>query len=101
LNIIINQSKTNYGFASNNNVLTNALLVNLSDPFGTENRSYIVLNPQTEGIPSDMAWGVREVLYINKDSVIARITGIKLNGSTTSLWVNAYNYGNWVGWREL
>ncbi len=82
--------------------LKNALLVDPTNNDGANNYPYMVLNNTTsaESIPSDLAWGIREVLYLNGNQILLRITGVKKDGTNTSIWTNVYNYGAWMGWME-
>ena len=83
-----------------NGMCDNALYINLNDPHGQENKTCIVDGGFTKNIPSDLAWGVREVLYLSSNAIIVRITGIKTDGVTNVIFTNIYNYGKWTGWHE-
>lgn len=77
--------------------LSNAWLIDLANPHGENNKPYMV-GEQTQNIPDDLAWGIREVLYLSGDQVLLRITGVDLDGSYTSIWTCVYNFGSWSGW---
>ena len=83
-----------------NGTCDNALYINLNDPHGQENKTCIVNGGFTENIPSNLAWGIREVLYLSSNAIIVRITGIKTDGVTNVIFTNIYNYGKWTGWHE-
>ena len=55
----------------------------------------------TVNIPDQIAWGVREVVFINKNALIVRVTGLKQDAKTMVFYLNSYNYGNWTGWIRL
>lgn len=77
--------------------MSNAWLVDLANPHGENNKPYMV-GEQTQNIPDDLAWGIREVLYLSGDQVLLRITGVERDGSYTSIWTCVYNFGSWSGW---
>lgn len=77
--------------------LSNARLVDLANPHGENNKPYMV-GEQTQNIPDNLAWGIREVLYLSGEQVLLRITGVELDGSYTSIWTCVYNFGSWSGW---
>ena len=77
--------------------LSNAWLIDLANPHGENNKPYMV-GEQTQNIPDNLAWGIREVLYLSGDQVLLRITGVELDGSYTSIWTCVYNFGSWGGW---
>lgn len=77
--------------------LSNAWLIDLANPHGENNKPYMV-GEQTQNIPDNLAWGIREVLYLSGEQVILRITGVELDGSYTSIWTCVYNFGSWSGW---
>lgn len=77
--------------------LSNAWLIDLTNPHGENNKPYMV-GEQTRNIPDNLAWGIREVLYLSGEQVILRITGVELDGSYTSIWTCVYNFGSWSGW---
>ena len=83
-------------------VLENALLVDTENNAGPNNYPRMVSSDATsaESIPSDLAWGIREVLYLSSQQILLRITGVKKDGSNTHIWTNVYNYGAWMGWSE-
>ena len=103
LNRNLNSLDTNKQFgverAYENPQLIAAVIVDLNNPLGDWNKPCIVLS-STGNVPSDMAWGIKEVLYIDSNAVLIRITGCKTNGVDTAVWTSAYNHGTWTGWTE-
>lgn len=87
------------GTAYDNGNAQNALHVDLDNPYGYANRAFTIDGSASE-TPSDLAWGIREVLYINNAAIIVRLTGVKSDGTTNVIWTNIYNYGQWSGWQE-
>lgn len=85
--------------ASQNPQLSAAVNVDLDNPLGDWNKPCIVLS-STANVPDNMAWGVKEVLYIDPNAVIIRITGCKSDGVNTAVWTGVYNHGSWSGWSE-
>lgn len=90
--------------ASDNTILTNALLVDLFNYKGDNNKPRIVIDRITlENLPPDCAWGVREVFVVGFDKtvndsyLIVKITGCDKSG-LSALWLNAYNNNKWTGW---
>ncbi len=83
-----------------NGTCDNALYVNLNDPHGQENKTCVINSSHTQNVPSDLAWGVREVSYMGSNAIMVRITGIKTDGVTNVILTNIYNYGKWTGWHE-
>lgn len=82
-----------------NPTLASATYINLDNAYGDWNKP-CVIQSNTADAPPDMAWGIREVLYIGGQAVILRVTGVKTDGGTMCIWVRAYNTGNWTAWRE-
>lgn len=85
--------------ASQNPQLSAAVNVDLDNSLGDWNKPCIVLS-STANVPDNMAWGVKEVLYIDPNAVIIRITGCKSDGVNTAVWTGVYNHGSWSGWSE-
>ena len=79
---------------------TDALLVDLNNPNGENNKTTFVANwnSGTKNLPSDCACGVREVSWITGPIVMVRITGWTVNTSIPATWVNVYVNGKWLGW---
>ena len=79
---------------------TNALLVDLNNPNGENNKTTFVANwnSGTTNLPSDCACGVREVSWVTGPIVMVRITGWTVNTDIPATWVNAYVNGKWLGW---
>lgn len=92
--------------AFDNGVLANGLLVDLYNKNGVNNKPQLVQNGITSQIPSDCAWGTREVFFhsANETGQVSYLT-IKITGSDTNvkpgIWQNLYNGNDWVGWTRL
>ena len=85
--------------ASSNGVISDAMRVDLNDAYGVLNRPCMITSEGTmQNIPADCAWGIREVLYLNENMIVVRITGVKTSGTESKIWTNCYNYGTWTGW---
>lgn len=84
--------------ASSNGIISNALYLDLNSAYGVSNRPCMVTADKTTDMPSDCAWGIREVLFMNENMVAVRITGVKTGGTESKIWTNCYNYGTWTGW---
>lgn len=87
--------------ASINGRLTDSLQVDLYNAYGNPNRPMVVTDEHTtvNAIPN-MAWGIRKVFYISSNQIILTVHGIKKDSATPGIWMNVYNFGNWVGWKE-
>lgn len=101
---LIDQLNRNFEFdishASQNPVLQSALYIDTKNPYGDWNTPCVVTN-STINAPTNIAWGIREVLFVGTNNVILRITGVKYDGATTALWTRVLNDGNWSdGWDE-
>lgn len=90
--------------AYRNGTLTNALLVDLYNYKGENNKPRLVIDSATKiSIPSDCAWGVREVFVIgynktnNESFLVVKITGCDKTG-IPAIWLNIYNKNDWYGW---
>ena len=90
--------------AFDNTVLTNALLVDLYNYKGDSNKPRRVIDSITSiSMPSDCAWGVRNVFVvrydktINESFLIVKITGCDKTG-VPAIWLNTYNKNDWSGW---
>ena len=79
--------------------LYSATYIDLDNPYGEANKPCKIFS-DTIDAPPDMAWGIREVLYLHSNSVIIRVTGVKTNGAYMRIWVRAYNWGEWTPWYE-
>ena len=99
LNDVIRNLQFDVSHAWENPALDSACYINLDNPYGDWNKP-CVIQSTTIDAPPDMAWGIREVLYIGNKAVILRVTGVKSDGATMCIWVRAYNYNNWTPWRE-
>lgn len=85
--------------AYSNGSLDDALLATVDDPNSDLNWPYLI-GSKTEGIPSDFHYGVREVLFLDTNYIIVRITGIATDGKS-AIWTRAYT-GTWESeWRRL
>lgn len=92
---------TNYTLplASTSGTIADALRIDTASAFGINNKPYVVAyGTTTVNMPTDLAWGIREVLWITIDKVLVRITGINLSGTTSVIYTNCYNAGIWTGW---
>lgn len=78
----------------------NALLVDLNNPNGENNKTTFVANwnSGTTNLPSDCACGVREVSWVTGPIVMVRITGWTVNTDVPAVWTNVYVNGRWLGW---
>lgn len=90
--------------AFNNTVLSNALLVDLYNYKGDDNKPRRVIDSMTTiSMPSDCAWGIREVFVVgynkttNESFLIVKITGCDKSG-VPAIWLNTYNKNDWYGW---
>lgn len=99
-----NEKKFIIANAYYNGVLPNALLVDLYNYKGENNKPKLVIDSQTLiSMPPDCAWGIREVFVVGynhekKESfLIVKITGCDKNG-IPALWLNVYNKNDWYGW---
>lgn len=92
--------------AFDNGVLANGLLVDLYDKNGVNNKPQLVQNGITSQIPSDCAWGTREVFFhsANETGQVSYLT-VKIAGTDTNgnpgIWQNLYNGNDWVGWTRV
>ena len=93
--------------AYDNGTLIDALLVDLYDKNGIQNKPQLVLRGTTNiNMPSDCAWGVREVFYYSSNVqekrfyIIARLTGCDTDNKP-ALWQNLYNSDKWYGWTRI
>ena len=89
---------------SHNNIITNALLVDVSSSNGINNRDGIVNATSSHQIPTDLSLGYREVYWISVGNIALRITGLDINNKP-STWINTL-YGNatshnWSGWYKV
>lgn len=75
--------------APNNNILT----IDTGKADGELNRPCRVTNTMANS-PTDLIWGFREVLFVDSNHVIVRITGLKTNG-TSAIWTRIFNNGEW------
>jgi hypothetical protein len=84
--------------AKQNGVLNDCLQVDLYNPFDLLNQVHLIGTETTVNKPADLAWGVRQVFYLNNNAIIVQIVGVNAAGNQTVTWYNAYNYGDWLGW---
>ena len=92
-----------------NNVITNPLLVDVSNAHSIYNKDGIVTRETTENpssfiIPSDCSWGIREIFWKSGGNLINKLTGMDLNNKPAE-WVNLLS-GNdtshqWSGWKRV
>ena len=90
--------------AYRNGTLNNALLVDLYNYKGNNNKPRLVTDSQTLlSMPSDCSWGVREVFVVgynktnNESFLVVKITGCDKTG-IPAIWLNIYNKNDWYGW---
>lgn len=84
--------------AKQNGALNDCLQVDLNDPYAPLNQAHLIGTETTVNKPADLAWGVRQVFYLNANAIVVQIVGVNATGSQPVIWYNAYNYGNWLGW---
>lgn len=84
--------------AKQNGILNDCLQVDLNDPYAPLNRVHLIGTETTVNKPADLAWGVRQVFYLNANVIVVQIVGVNAAGNQTVIWYNTYNYGNWLGW---
>ena len=85
--------------ASMNGTINDALLVNLTNKGGDENKPWLI-TASSKNIPNNLAWGVREVFWMSANQVVVRISGIENDGAA-NIWTISYNYGSWTGWGSI
>lgn len=81
------------------NVVTNIYHVDISTSESPLNNAGIVTSA-TPNKPSDMDYGIREVLWVAQNKVIIRVTGVDTSGMP-AIWINRYDGTNWTTWRKL
>ena len=64
------------------------------------NRISYVHDGYTEGLPSDCAFGIREVYFYNSNSVFFKITGLSKDNQI-KVWFNYYNGEYWIGYKSV
>lgn len=84
--------------AKQNGILNDCLQVDLNDPYAPLNQVHLIGTETTVNKPADLAWGVRQVFYLNANAIVVQIVGVNAAGNQTVIWYNTYNYGNWLGW---
>ena len=88
-------------FTSNTRYIFDALSIIVTDPYHTTNAPCIVDRSVTGNMPTDCAWGIRMVYWVNLNSVIVQIIGITIEGTAVSIWLNGYNQDHWIGWKKM
>lgn len=83
--------------AQANGSIDDALEVDLSDPNSDSNWPYIV-GLGSSNIPSDFHFGVREVLFLDTNYVVVRLTGVGTD-KQSGTWTRAYT-GAASGWES-
>ena len=80
--------------------INDALNINLTDPYGTENKMGYVMSGVTSQMPSGLSHGIREVFYINLEWVIIKITGWDSYSYSPCVVYNQYRGSSkgWTGW---
>lgn len=84
--------------AKQNGVLNDCLQVDLNDPYAPLNQVHLIGTETTVNKPADLAWGVRQVFYLNANAIVVQIVGVNAAGNQTVIWYNTYNYEDWLGW---
>lgn len=77
--------------------ISEALLVDLTNPYGSANEGGYVEKNRSSDIPNDCMFASREVLYITDHHLIVRLTGLSTSDALKT-WLNFYNISNWSGW---
>lgn len=102
INYTANMTNYTLPLASESGTITDAIRVDLTNPYGLNNKPYVVAYGITlYNLPDDIAWGIREVLWISEDKVMVRITGINKSGTKPVFYTNCYNAGYWTGWSKM
>lgn len=101
--VIIDTGYSKFGYALiealQNGPLQDALQVDIHNQYSDFNKMHTVVDSITKiNMPDSVAWGVREVIFINENALIIRLTGLKTNATEIVTYYNAYNYGTWSGW---
>ena len=105
--VIIDNGYSRFGYALNEAIqngppLTDCLMVDIVNQYSDLNKPRLIDGlTTTVNIPDQIAWGVREVVFINKNALIVRVTGLKQDAKTMVFYLNSYNYGDWTGWTQL
>lgn len=97
-NTLAGMDKHIFQMAKENAILSNAQYVVIEEPANPINNPSIVLVDATTNMPSDCAWGIREISIINPNMIVARITGVTADGQNGKIWTSCYNYGTWTPW---
>lgn len=84
--------------AKQNGVLNDCLQVDLNNPFDPLNQVHLIETETTVNKPADLAWGVRQVFYLNANAISVQIVGVNAAGDKSVIWYNTFNHGNWLGW---
>ena len=88
-------------YATTNKIFPDALYADFSSPFGTDNEVGYVVAGSTEHLPSNCAFGIREVYWYNTTTLIVKITGVSTdNLNKITEWYALYSNG-WNGWTEV
>ena len=85
--------------AYKNVVTTDIFSVDINTSESSLNDAGIVTSA-TPNKPSDMEYGIREVLWVAQNKVIIRVTGVDTSGMP-AIWLNRYDGTNWTTWRKL
>ena len=82
-----------------NAVLTDALSIDMRNPYGENNAcAYVSSWDGTANMPYTCSFGVREVSKCNTITTV-RITGYTLGGDA-GIWMNFYVNDHWLGWQS-
>ena len=85
--------------AYKNVVTTDIFSVDINTSESSLNDAGIVTSA-TPNKPSDMEYGIREVLWVAQNKVIIRVTGVDTSGAP-AIWLNRFNGTDWATWRKL
>lgn len=88
-----------FGTVSGRGTIADALHIDTANVYGTANQVGYVYSGGSTSIPSDCAFGIREVFYYNSTAIMIQITGVDASGYF-AIWGNAYVNGTWGGWKK-
>ena len=72
----------------------------IADALDISKQGFGCCDAKTTNIPSNFAWGTRELKYISANQAIVKLTGVTKDG-VAYYWFNIWNYGKWTGWAEM
>lgn len=85
---------------ANSYEIKDALNINLTNPYGTQNKMGYVMSGVTSAMPSGLSYGIREVFYRSNEWVIVKITGWDSYSYSPCVVYNQYRGSSigWTGW---